>query len=71
MNGTRDSTSARLVDRIAGLVGDGCNLQPLAAVVAHLRHEGKIIEFSGWSKGRSDLVPGLDHDPVSGANVHF
>jgi hypothetical protein len=51
MDGAREPAAGHRVDRVAGLVGTSINSEALAAILKHLRHEGKILQTPIFVQG--------------------
>lgn len=58
--------SACLVNGIASLVRAFVNLEPPAAILEHLRHEGQAVELAFLVKRFQDFFLAPDLDPITG-----
>src|SRR6266850_247728 len=59
-----EPTTAGSVDSIAGLVSPLVNPESLAAVLKHLRHEGKAVQSALRVQGPQDLLLASNLYPV-------
>ena len=69
MNTIGKSAAGNGVDRVAGLVRALVDLEPLSAVLEHLRHERQALHATAFVKRAQNLFLTADFHPIASAKA--
>ena len=70
MNCVIDASICNGIDRVTGLVRSLIDLEALAAILKHLRHEGEFLQSAVLVERSEDLILAPHFYPVACAQCH-